>query len=341
MFAASFVKIGSRDHMIDRDHAAHSPDATAAHHKLDALSATLRSATLDALWRQWSAVGGMVSARARATSVVDPEALMLMSLALEAVEPRFGNLLADWARLNSELLSVQRIRNLARRFPEGIGERLATFARIALVEGKDHRWKSIAGTEASLDLGRRHQGKSRATRAQLLEPTALLLRLRLVFGVGIKADLIGFLLSTDRGERPSIGTIATATNYTVAAVRKAAQALAEARVIEEEEGARAEYQADRGKWTSLLGIESAPPWRAWSERYIFVAHFLAWARDADARPLTSYLLESRGRELLEQHPGAFRWNDVWRQPSRVMEGTGADELPVAIDALAQRMMREA
>jgi len=32
---------------------------------------------------------------------------------------------------------------------------------------------------------------------------------------------------------------------------------------------------------------------------------------------------------------------VWRQPSRVMEGTGADELSVAIDALAQRMMREA
>lgn len=326
--------------MIDRDDAAHSPDATAAHHKLDALSATLRSATLDALWRQWSAVGGMVSARARATSLVDPEALMLMSLALETVEPRFADLLADWARLNSELLSVQRMRNLARRFPEGIGESLAAFARIALAEGKDHRWKSIAGTEASLDLGRRHQGKSRATRAQLLEPTALLLRLRLAFGVGIKADLIGFLLSTDRGERASIGTIATATSYTVAAVRKAAQALAEARVIEEEGGTRAEYHVDRGKWTSLLGIESAPPWRAWSERYIFAAHFLAWARDAGARRLTSYLLESRGRELLEQHPGAFRSNNVWRQPSRVMEGGSADEISAAIDALVRWMGRE-
>src|SRR5665213_1176053 len=210
--------------MTDRDHATDS-DGIAAHDKLGALSATLRNAALDVLWRQWGAVGGMVSEHTRAASVVDPEALILMSLALQAVEPRFGDLLADWARLNSELLSVQRMRNLARRFPEGIGENLAAFARIALAEGKDHRWKSIAGTEASLDLGRRHQGKSRATRVNLLEPTALLLRLRLVFGVGIKADLIGFLLSTDRGERASIGTIATVTDYTVAAVRKAARAL--------------------------------------------------------------------------------------------------------------------
>ena len=53
-------------------------------------------------------------------ALVDPEALVLVSLGLLDHERRLGDLLHDWGARNSDLLSVQRIKNLARDYPESV-----------------------------------------------------------------------------------------------------------------------------------------------------------------------------------------------------------------------------
>jgi len=314
-------------------------DVAIARAALSELRETIEAATLEVVWRQWSALGGMASARRRAKALVDPEALILISLTLEPLEPRLADLLAGWMLRNSDLLSVQRTRNLSVRYPAPTRARLGALARIAFQEGKDHRWQSLIDGGSS-ELTRRGN-KQRAVRAAPVEPAALTLRLRLAFGVGIKADLLSFLLSTDGGAGASVAVIATATAYTVAAVRKAARDLAEARLIEAITENRTEFAVHRAGWSELLGVKNMPKWRGWNERFVFVADFLNWATDASDRPLTTYVLESAGRDLLKAHERAFRWHRVWHWSDSDATPTTAGMLTSAISALSKWMLNQA
>jgi hypothetical protein len=304
---------------------------------LAALADVLREAALEVVWRQWGAVGGAVSVKHRAESLVDPEALVLVSAALAPRELRLADVLSDWVLRNSDLLSVQRMRNLAGTYPAAVQARLAGIARIALVEGKDHRWKALVADahHTQSDLPRRGN-KPRASRVRVSEAAALMLRLRLAFGVGIKADLLTLLLTAETQAWTSVSMMASATSYTVAAVRKAVGDLTESRLVDARAGTRTEYSAARPRWQALLGITTLPSWRDWQGRFRFVVAFLAWADDAERRPLTSYVLASRGRDLIEAHPEAFRWSgdEDW---SAHLVATEPNVLVPAIHRLASWM----
>lgn len=292
-----------RSNLLAKTADGESPSAT-----LGALDQYLREATLEVLWRQWAAIGGAVSVTRRAASLVDPEALVLGSLSLVHEEPRLTDVMADWLALNSDLLSVQRMRNLARGYPRDVQARLGEAARIALVEGKDHRWKVLTSkARGTSDDFPRRGNKRRAVRVRVTEPASLMLRLRLALGVSIKADVLTMLLSADPGQWASVSALVLATGYTVAAVRKAIRDLAEARLIDSMVGTRTEYRAVRSRWQALLGVSALPQWRDWGERFRFGADFSEWVKNAKERPLTSYVVESRWRDLIAAHSAAFRW----------------------------------
>jgi hypothetical protein len=295
---------------------------------------TVASATAEVLWRQWNAVGGSASTRARATALVDPESLVLMSLTLGPLEPRLDDLVSDWIALNADVLSVQRMHNLVSRYPAPTRARLTALARIALQEAKDHRWKPLLATD-TVPIERR-RNKRRAVRVPATESTALALRLRLAFGVGIKADLLAFLLCAHEAAA-TVAAIAAVTEYTPAAVRKAARDLAEAgfvRSVTHVGGDSAlRYRTVRAMWSCL--IAQTPRWVDWKARFIFVASFLDWTVEAQGRHLTEYVLESTLRDLIGQHAAAFvsQWPDLSYDPT---------DLPVPIvERFARAMVADA
>lgn len=327
-----------------------SSEAPDARELLQQLAAELRRAVLDVAWRQWRALGAAAAvqtgagtpARGRGTvhelhCLVDPEALVLVSLALLQDERRLGDLMQDWGARNSDLLSVQRMKNLEADYPEPVrgplAGRLAWFATLARDAGKDLRWRALAEAGADADVHRSEPAryarggpsgastKSRATRARLTAGATLLLRLRLGLGVGVKADLLAFLLA--RGEEwGSVRDIAGAIGYTVAAVRRAAADLAAARLIESRHGQPASYRATYGAWAPLLGLKDRPPrWAGWHERFVFATAFLHWAAVARERPLSDYAFGAHGRQLLEQHRPAFERDvvAVWSEHSPVSD----------------------
>lgn len=112
---------------------------------------------------------------------------------------------------------------------------------------------------------------------------------RLGFGVGAKADVLGFLLGIT-GEWATVRDTTSATGYTVAAVRRAADDMAAARFVHATPGQPAAVRADPRAWSQVLGFTSGPPaWRSWQQRFAFVAAFLAWEQEAQRKPLTPYV----------------------------------------------------
>lgn len=317
------------------------PDSTTTQATQESLRSYIREVTLDVIWRQWHGVGGMTSSDRRTNSLVDPEALILMSLALQQEEPRLGDVLGDWITINSDLISVQRIRNLACHFGPSTRASLASVARIAVEDGKDHRWKPLLGNHGSGLPRRTAKGseKKRATRARLLEPAALMLRLRLAFGVGIKADMLAFLLSAEHEVRASISVIAGATDYTVAPVRKAAQNLVEARFVEQTTDTRSEYHVNRDAWRELLEVRTLPAWRGWAIRFGFVNAFFDWVDATEGRPTSSYIYESKGLALMKKHARAFRWTGASRRLPDSLQPDAGHQLAAAIHDLGEWMKR--
>ena len=259
-----------------------------------ALGQQARDAALDAVWRQWAALGALIGGP-RPRTVLDPEALVLASLALVPHERRLSDVLLWWASVGSGLLSVQRVRSLVDRFPGA--DALGAFAASA-VEAGDRRWKRLAGP-SGLDA---RPGKG-ADRPDLLDPSALVLRLRAAFGVNAKADLFALLLATERPE--TVRELAESSGYSTVTVRVALGEMALARVAEPTGASPATYRAgESARWSGLLAGGSRPRWGHWAETLGVLLSVSEWGREAET--WSPYVASSKARDLTERYARPLR-----------------------------------
>jgi len=97
--------------------------------------APLREAAVQAAWTQWGAVAFGAAAKAPARAIVDPEALVLATLVLEARERRLNRLVQMWIGAGSRLLSTGRLASLLRDYPKSVTPKVAAFAAEAVGAG--------------------------------------------------------------------------------------------------------------------------------------------------------------------------------------------------------------
>jgi hypothetical protein len=300
---------------------------------IDEIASVARDAAAGAVWRQWSLLGAPVAGGSPAPrSVIDPEALLLLSTSIRASERRLDDVLGWWATAGSTLLSVQRTTTLLRRFPVSTRAGVASFA-VAAVEAGDNRWSNLARAAGEASLASR--GK-RGREPRLTPYPALMLRLRAGFGVGVKADLLGILLAMG-GSDATVRSLSQASGYTPAAVRRAAQEMEAAAFIRSTHGRPAAYHVDPGRWMALL-MESETAgkglgWRSFAQVFAFLAWVGVWGDEQrDASP---YVASSAARDLYEAHRTAFELNRI-RVPDPA-ESTGAaylDDFAVTVQTLS-------
>ncbi len=277
----------------------------------EAGSLACRAATR-AAWQQWSSLGAGAHAADEDAirSIIDPEALVLVSLAMLDEERRLADMLAWWARVGSRLLSVQRMKVLAEAYPERVRVHLARFARSA-AETKDARWHRYAA-EAPLEA--RDRISKEAVVPALSPVPALLLRLRSGFGVSAKPDVLAFLIGiSDRAA--TVQEIERATGYAGVTIRDATRDLVQARFIREMDERPMRYYARREQWAALLQLGSQgqtdmPVWRSWKTVFAFLAHVDELARSCAVESASAYVQSSRARDVFLIHQRAFTDNRI-------------------------------
>ena len=285
---------------------------------------------------QWSSIGAATLrvGEQSAVSVIDPEALVLLSLAMQDEERRLRDVLVWWARVGSELLSVQRMKRVADKFPDHVRELLGGFAYMA-TEAGDKRWSPHASETAS----RLHRESKKGPAApDIADASALILRLRAGFGVSAKPDVLAFLIGCS-GRDATIRTITQATGYSEVAVRDAARHMARARFIRAASSHPVSYFVHVKPWAELLefrGSEAgtrqlelydldtidpghrrgrhqrpeAPAWRFWSDIFAFLAHVDNLERCRQLDSASPYMQSTSARDLYEEHRTAFAANNI-------------------------------
>jgi hypothetical protein len=295
------------------------------------------------LWDQWGQMGVSASARGRDIRATDPEALLLLSFEVGREEPRLLEEVLDWLAVNERLVSVQRLRNLAgddddralveaavgwlgqqRQRPRlgaksngyGVERDPQPFFRNLALPVTDPDPAFLA--QGFLKPATERSGKSRSP--DLYLPINFAFRLRLLLGVGVRAEVVRILLTVD-APWVNAQALAAMTAYTKRNVQEAAGALASA-------GAAAawlvgnenRFGPSRKNWGSFLEIEEPPLHVDWPQLFHACRVILRWLDEAAEADLSDYMRVSEARTLVEEIGSDLRFAGI--QPP--LEGSEPD-----------------
>lgn len=274
------------------------------------ISRLVQETAVEVAWRQWAALGAgtLTSPDSRARSIIDPEALLLLSLVVQASERRLADFVAWWAQVGSTLVSVQRTKTMLTRFPATASTELKAFARLAADAG-DKRWKRHAADGEPPWGERRLKG---ADEPRLRAASTLMVRLRAGFGVNAKADALSFLLGREGGAA-TVQEIARAVGYSTVAVRNALKDMVLARLVHEAPGHPARYFVHVEPWGMLLDLvpaDTVPSWTYWYPLHAFLANSYVLFKRESLEERSPYLLSSSARDLVDQFTVAFANNRI-------------------------------
>ena len=140
-------------------------------------------------------------------------------------------------------------------------------------------------------------GKSRPP--NVLAPINLAFRLRQILGVGARAEVVRFLL-TSGAARANVQLVTESAFYAKRNVQEALTALHVAGVLEGVVvGNEQRYTLDRERWGALLGLtpDDLPTYRAWPQLFRALRRLVRWLEDEANEAATEYMLASDARQL--------------------------------------------
>jgi hypothetical protein len=273
-------------------------------------------------WDEWAQMGLLATPHRRSTWAQDPEALFVFTLEVARADARLFDELMDWMLVNESLLSVRRLRAmcidetdralvaaalgwLARQRPRA---RLNSQEPAAATTTLQPLFRS-GGPVSKADEDFAAAGWARpplnpshkSSPPDPMTPINLAFRLRQILGVGIRAEVVRILLST---ESPWVNaqTLARSTCYSKRNVHDALTGLSAAGVVVAfTVGGEQRYKADRPAWSALLGCaaDDLPTHRDWPQLLGALRRILRWSSQPELATMSGYLRASSTRDLIE------------------------------------------
>jgi len=287
---------------------------------------TVLERLLGLLWRQWSAIGVSGYSDSVETKVIDPEALLLLTLTVARYDARLFDEVLEWLAVNGNFLNIQRLQNLIKQFDYqakaelgAVAEMLGAKTSVAL------KWRNLAkfsreeaeplfsmpdGRPMPLpsecdEIFRRH-GLLRPPlqRRGLAQPfpregmPPLLLRLRALFGVNLRCEVLCLLGAVDQ-IHPSL--LARLIGQNARATQNALAEMVRSGVVQVRSDAREKYYALAPQTLDpLLRPHGFTPWVR--SVPLFRALEILWlgVSDPKRQVLDQLLLASEYRRLAQK-----------------------------------------
>ena len=279
------------------------------------------AALVEFAWREWAQLGVSASAPRSDRWAQDPEALLVFTLHVARGEPRLFDEVLDWLRLNGDLVSGRRLSRLSEH-DEGrplIGAAVEWAAnhgsplRIALrlEQARDPQpvFPDLRMPARADETFRRHGFLKAPTTPTLKSarpdsalPINLAFRLRQLFGVGARAEIVRFLLTTDVPDATT-QEIADAAASVKRNVNEAlGDLVASGQLGRHTTGNVARYSLDRRRWADFLGLDEheIPAYRDWPRLLGALADVDRWLHDPRNDGLDDYLCASEARRLIDR-----------------------------------------
>lgn len=268
-------------------------------------------------------MGLLAASPRRSRWTQDPEALLLLTLEVARDDPRLFDEVLDWMVRNEGLLSVRRLRMLAKR-PEDrqLAEAAVAWAaqwRRPSVRAQVRsssppepseplfRTPSLLGTHPDPVFARYGflrslaEPSDKSREPDLVAPVNFAFRLRQLLGQGTRAEAVRYLLCVDLDDA-STSEVAATSGYARRNVQEALTSLQATGVVRlSTRTGEQRYSVDRARWAYLLDLdpEELPLWRDWPALLGALRDVVRWLQRSDLDELSEYLRASQAADLLD------------------------------------------
>lgn len=230
------------------------------------------------LWDQWVSIGLAGVARyGFVPFVIDPEALLLATTQFARHESRFMEEVLDWVEWHGQILSVQRIKNLQADPGVGYVPVLTEIAKIVSQSRQKH-WKTLIPSGETTPKSKEPPvyGKEVELRGMSVDPDpndaeSFLFRMRAVFGVNARAEILTWLLTHPSGHP---ARIARETGWYSKSVQSILNDLESSGLVDAQRSDREKhFRMEREKWLQLLQPQEELRWFTQPPFYL-ACHYL-------------------------------------------------------------------
>ncbi len=318
-----------------------------------------RQGFLEFAWRQWAQAGLSASIAGLDDWAIDPEALILFTMAVARRDPRLFDEMLDWLAANRRLLSMQRLRNLTGRFP--VDARLVSAVITWAGEPPTTQWlksqrvtsqvpatvpvfsPDVLGFVGELDPTFAEYGyiRPRATRSgksrepDIKIPANFAFQLRHLFGAGSRSEVMRVLLTLRDGSLDA-ARISDECGFAKRNVNDILTSLVTSRVVKTRwSGNERHFIAYRDKWATLLEVgpsgEQIPSFVSWVHLFPAALEILTWLDSAAEANDSDYLISSQARGLMQHVTRDLEIAGIDVSPKRPAPGTAY--LPVFAEAV--------
>jgi DNA-binding transcriptional ArsR family regulator len=190
---------------------------------MPSFSKRLQEHALDLTWSLWAELGVSGWTRLHTSHAIDPEPLILFTASLGDSDPRLRDEATDWCLVYGRYVSAARLRNLLAHEATEVRD---TFGEFAATVNADStlRWPGAT-------TPRRFQRSGRSQVPDFRRPSLIALRMRALFGVGARAEILRVFLADASGSL-SATELAPEAGYTKRNVADTLDALRMAGLLE-------------------------------------------------------------------------------------------------------------
>jgi hypothetical protein len=285
---------------------------------------------LNFVWGQWCQIGVAGSVTRKGQWVIDPEPLLAFTTEVARRDARMFDEVLDWLVTNGRWINTQRLSTIVKQDKVGDTAVLGSIASWMSEQDRSMKWRGMArrmaatpqkrnaalfGAQSGVPAGVAEQPEAHFERYGLLrgpihtrgmtkavnmkDPLNVMFKSRAAFGIGIRADVMAYLVTTDGGYARRIAEI---LGYNHVRVTEVLAGLAEAGMVTVHSAGRTrQYRADREKWQSVLLPErpSVFQWMNWRSltRGLTTIWREVWALE-DTRA-DAYVFSSKMRKAMQ------------------------------------------
>jgi len=285
---------------------------------------------LNFVWGQWCQIGVAGSVTQKGQWVIDPESLLAFTTEVARHDARMFDEVLDWLVRNGRWINTQRLSTIVKQDKVGDTAVIGAIASWMSEQDKSMKWRgmmrrmiateqkrneALFGTQSGVTAGVAEQPEAHFKRYGLLrgpihtrgmtkavnmkDPLNVMFKSRAVFGIGTRADVMAYLVTTDGGYARRIAEI---LGYNHMHVTEVLADMAEAGMVTlHSAGQTKHYRADSEKWQSVLLPERSciSQWVNWRSliRGLTTIWREAWALD-DTRA-DDYVFSSKMRKAMQ------------------------------------------
>jgi len=270
----------------------------------------LRDRLLDIAWRQWTTAGVSGRSGPWTGSIIDPEALLLVSCTIGRYDARLFDAVQEWLRVNGQFINVQRLKRIVREEEFSSESVLRAMAAATTTSANQAKWSLLIGSISPpatqpeplfyLESGEplpivkepdplfaeygfaRDQFNERGV-AEPFRPelTAnLILRLRALLGVNARCEIFEYLLVNRVGSPRAMAS--DCFFFPATMTKTLAEMERSGFLLSRTEGRRRLYSLTPDTWSTLfLNGDTRPTWVVWPRLFSGLDQIWLFLNDRD------------------------------------------------------------